>query len=104
MDLAILRFKIREETDIEKLRSTAQLLTKMIGPDCSDAGYCVVSEYNPKYSMHHGSRENCIAFIAGYDMATWPDHKLCVCVDTPSHTIVIPEERFGESLAGEINA
>jgi hypothetical protein len=98
MDLAILRLKIRDETDIEKLRSMAQLLTTV--NDSSGAGYCVVSEYNPKYSMYSGSRENCFAYIAGYEQhGRWPDHKLCICVDTPSHTIVIPEERFGESLA-----
>lgn len=105
MDLGILKIKIAREADIETLRNMAQLLVQCLAPDKAGGGYCVVNDHNPPHAMYTGSRENCIAFVEGYDTAPLTDggcfdHSVnCVCVDTPSCMIVIPEERFGESLA-----
>lgn len=106
MDLAKLRVKIISELDIETLRNMALLLTKCLGRDGSGDGYCVINDHNTELYMYSGSRENCIAFIEGYDSAPQTDSGCfdvsvnCVCVDTQSKTIVIPEDRFGEHLCG----
>lgn len=103
MRLDILGLKIKKETSIEELREMALVIIKCIGNDTAGSGYCVVNDHNPPHALYHGSRENCIAFIEGYDAAPGTDigdpSTNCICVDTPSCTIVIPEERFGESLA-----
>lgn len=106
MKLDVLRQKIAQEHDIEKIRQYAQLLTKMIAPNFSTGGYCVVNDRNRGYPLFHGSRETCVAYIEGYeaapgsDVSCFDNSTLCVCVDVPSQTIVIPEERFGEELPG----
>jgi len=104
MKLEILRLKIAHETDMEKLREYAQLLTKVLGADRHGGGWCVVNDHNRPYSLYDGSREECVAFIEGYDSAPaggqgcFDRSVLCVCVDVPSKPIVIPEDRFGELL------
>ncbi len=107
MNLDILRVRLRDESDIERLRDMAMTLVKCIGNDSAGGGYRVVNDHNPPYALYTGSRENCCAFIEGYDSAPLTDvgcfdHSVnCVCVDTPSCMIVIPEQRFGESLANK---
>ncbi len=106
MNLDILRYNLRNTTDIEVLRERAILLTTLIGSNGGSGGYCVVNDHNPPYSLHNGTRENCLAFIDGYESAPTTDvgcfdtSVLCVCVDVPSRMIVVPEERFGEALCG----
>ena len=95
---------IAHETDMEKLREYAQLLTKVLGEDRHGDGWCVVNDHNRPYSMYAGSREECVAFIEGYDSAPKDDRAcfdksvLCVCVYVPSKPIVLPEDRLGETL------
>ena len=104
MDLSILRLNIGKETNIEKLREMAIILVKCIATDNPGGGYCVVNDNNPPYSLYTGSRQNCIAFIRGYESAPSTDvgvfdHSVnCVCVDSRPPVIVIPEDRFGEVL------
>lgn len=110
MNLEILRIKISRETDIETLRKMSHLLVSCIGPDKVGGGYVVVNDHNASSTMYTGSRENCIAFIEGYNAAPLTDEGCfdpsvnCVCMDTPSLVIVIPEERLGESLANNRTA
>jgi hypothetical protein len=105
MQLDLIRLKAEHEKDIEALRNMVFTLIKCLGPDSHDEGYCVVNDRNPLNPLHYCSREQCIAFIKGYEAAstgypslTEDDSELCVCVNTPSLMIVIPEKRLGEPL------
>ena len=69
MDLLRLRLRIEKEADIEKLRNSAQLIIKCMVNDRTGGGYCVVNDDNPPHSLYNGSRENCTAFIEGYEAA-----------------------------------
>jgi len=102
MQLDILNIKVQKEQDIETLRNTAFLLIKCLQSDKSGRGYCVVIDQNPHITLYEGGRENCISFVKGLNVADAFDGKsLCICVDTPSRMIVIPEDRFGEKLSVE---
>jgi hypothetical protein len=92
--------KLREEQDIEVLRRMAfQLET------CVDGnGYCVVDDSQPERILFEGERCCCVAFVNGYntcpgnDASVFDDSMLCVCLNTPTRSVVIPEDRFGEWL------
>lgn len=98
IDLLKLRLNILSEKDPEKLRDIALLLTQCIGADGKKDGYCVVDSQSPPHHLYDGSRENCVAFIEGFELSGGCIPNFCVCVDTDSVMIVLPEERFGERL------
>ena len=103
MNLELILLKCLKEQDTESLRSTVVSLVKCLSSDRKDSGYCVVNDHFTSHTYYYGGRENCVAFVEGYESAPVPDEGtggsiLCVCVDTPSRMIVIPEERFGEQL------
>ena len=97
MDVNLLLQKYTSEEDIVKLRAGLVLLIKCLKHDQAGSGYCVVNEHN-QVTYYWGSRENCVAFAEGYSEGYSGRSSMCVCVDTLSKTIVIPEERFGEEL------
>lgn len=106
MDVAMVRLRIDQALqrgDVVWLANTANILTKTI-VDKKGGGYVVVNDHNRGYGLYYGSREECVAFIEGYDSAPPDDQScfdnsvLCVCVDVPSMGVVIPEDRFGEQL------
>jgi len=107
MDLAMLYRKFSKETDHIELQKCLFLLVKCLQHDSKGCGYCVMNDHNPQNTLYEGSREQCVAFIEGYkaapltDVGCFDDSVLCVCGDTPSRMIVIPEERFGEELGEE---
>jgi len=104
MDFSKLLLKYSKEQDVEALRNAISLLVKCQTNGRKDSGYCVVNDHFTSHTYYYGGRASCVAFVDGYEAAPRTDEGcfdssvMCVCVDTPSRMIVIPEERFGEEL------
>jgi hypothetical protein len=99
MDLEMFYVKItcaEKAKDVELLAHIARTLVKLVGANRTDSGYCVVNPRLADHVLYSGGRETCLAFIEGRDQP--PPHDLVLCIDTNPLVIVVPEERFGESL------
>jgi len=111
MELLVIKQKIADALKRNDLNAMWHLActccTCISNTITADGGYIVVeySDDSTRWSdKFYGSREDCIAYVKGYQDApsndrSWEDPStLCICVQGDCRMIVIPEKRFGEFI------
>lgn len=92
--------QLEESKDFEELYRFAMCLTKYLANRQAGGGYVVLDALDPgKQILFSGDRDACEAFregmLRGLLLPTLYDIVVCV---SEGYMIVIPEERFGESV------
>lgn len=95
-----------KEGDIDAIKRgfeyASQVAIMLCGDPRDREGYCVKYSHNTDWHPFSGTRDECIAFVRGYERADRSMNDdggwFAVCVDVPSLPVVWPDDKIGQML------